>query len=169
MARSSRLRAALGVGLASLVAASGVAAVEHVAIAQAGQYHVYACRGPQGESAPADGWSGGKVGAATFIGDTCPQGGALVAALYEEPNRTANTATATWAFSAPPNTSIVGATLWRAGDVDGGTVIGASYEFWLAGPEENEIFAGCVELSRCVDGEGNFAQPLSGENRVTVP
>jgi hypothetical protein len=164
-----RRRAALGVGLASLVAASGVAAVADVGSAQAGQFHVYACRTPSGGSAPADGWSGSKVGAATFIGDTCAQGGALVAALDEEPNRTANTATATWAFGAPPGTAIAGATLWRAGDVAGGTVIGATYEFWLAGPNENEIFDGCVELSKCVEGEGNPEQPLSAGNRVMLP
>jgi hypothetical protein len=166
---ASSLRAALGVGMASFAAASGVAAVAGAGVARAGQYHVYACRTPSGGSAPADAWSGSTTGAATFAKNTCAQGGALVAALAEEPNRTANTATATWAFGAPLGASIAGATLWRAGDVDGGTVIGATYEFWLAGPKENEIFAGCVELSRCLEGEGNFAQPLSVDNRVAVP
>ena len=28
----------------------------------AGDYHVYACRPPSGESAPADGWSGSNTG-----------------------------------------------------------------------------------------------------------
>lgn len=168
---ASRSRAASSVGLASLTVVGGVVGIASAGtgVAQAGQYHVYACRTPSGGSAPADGWSGSKVGAATFVGDTCAQGGALVAALDEEPNRTANTATATWAFGAPPGTAIAGATLWRAGDVDGGTVIGATYEFWLAGPKENEIFDGCVELSKCVEGKGNPAQPLSADNSVMLP
>jgi hypothetical protein len=167
------LRTALGVGLASLVLASGTAAVAGAGVAQAGQFHVYACRTPSGASAPADGWSGSKVGAATFVGDTCPQGGALVAALYEEPNRTANTATATWAFSAPPNTSIAGATLWRAGDADGGSAIGATYQFWFAGPENldtpTNAFGQCMGGSECLVGVGNTSQPLSNENRLGVP
>lgn len=165
---ASGLRAALGVGLASLVAASGVVAVEYVGVAEAGQYHVYACRTPSGGSAPADGWSGSKVGAATFIGDTCPQGGALVAALDEEPNRTANTATATWAFGAPMGASIAGATLWRAGDTDGGSVIGATYQFGLAGTKETELFEECLNSLGCVS-RGDFQQPFSAENRVPVP
>jgi hypothetical protein len=144
-------------------------AVEYAAVAEAGQYHVYACRTPSGGTAPVEGWSGSTTGAAAFAKNTCAQDGALVAALAEEPNRTANTATATWAFAAPPDTSIAGATFWRAGDVDGGTVIGATYEFWLAGPKENEIFDGCVELSKCVEGEGNSAQPLSADNRMMLP
>ena len=159
--------AALTMGAGGTVEVLGVAPVV-VGVAQAGQYHVYACRTPSGESAPADGWSGSKVGAATFIGDTCPQGGALVAALYEEPNRTANTATATWAFGAPPNTSIAGATLWRAGDTEGGSAIGATYQFGLAGSKETELFEECLNSLGCVS-RGNFQQPLSTENRVQVP
>jgi hypothetical protein len=168
-----RRRAALGVGLASLVAASGVAAIADVGSAQAGQYHVYACRTPSGGSAPVDGWIGSKVGAATFVGDTCAQGGALVAALDEEPNRTANTATATWAFGAPAGTSIAGATLWRAGDADGGSAIGATYQFWFAGPENldtpTNAFGQCMGGSECPIGVGNIGQPLSNENRLGVP
>jgi hypothetical protein len=174
MAKSSRLRAALGVGLASLVAATGVAAVGvapvgGVEVAQAaGQYHVYACRTPSGESAPTDGWSGSTTGAATFAKNTCAQGGALVAALAEEPNRTANTATATWAFGAPSGASIAGAALWRAGDTDGGSIIGATYQFGLAGTKETELFEECLNSLGCVS-RGNFQQPFSAENRVEVP
>jgi hypothetical protein len=167
MARSG-LRAALGAGLASFAAASGVAAVAGAGVARAGQYHVYACRTPSGGSAPADGWSGSTTGAATFAKNTCAQGGALVAALAEEPNRTANTATATWAFGAPLGTSIAGATLWRAGDTEGGSVIGATYQFGLAGTKETELFEECLNNLGCVS-RGNFLQPLSAENRVAVP
>ncbi len=50
--------------IARLLAAAAAAAVLVVAgaaltpSALAGQYHVYSCRTPSGESAPADGWSG---------------------------------------------------------------------------------------------------------------
>jgi hypothetical protein len=165
----SRLRVASGVGLASAVLAVSVVGAGAVGSAWAGQYHVYSCRTPAGASAPVDGWAPSTAGAATYAEDTCPQGGALVAGLGEEPKRTANTATATWAFGAPAGETIAGATLWRAGDTDGGTVIGATYQFWLAGPKEEEIFEGCVELAACPEGKGNFVQPLSVDNRVVVP
>ena len=61
------------------------------ASADAGDYHVYTCRTPSGESAPADGWSGAHTGPETFAEDTCAQpGGALVAALRGGTARTAN-------------------------------------------------------------------------------
>ena len=74
-----------------------------------------------------------------YAEDTCSQPtGALVAALGDQPMRTANTDIATWAFSAPAGATIAGATLWRAGDADGGAAINATYQFWLAGPSETE-------------------------------
>src|SRR6478672_9240325 len=104
--------------------------------AHAGSYHVYTCRTPAGESAPADGWSGSKTGTYTYAEDTCARpSGALVAALGDQPRRTANTDVATWAFAAPANVHLASATLWRAGDADGGAAINATYEFWFAGPE----------------------------------
>src|SRR5262249_57025259 len=60
-------------------------------------------------------------------------------------------------------------TLWLAGNADGGAAINATYEFWLAGPAENEIFDECVYLSKCTSGKGNPAQPMSAENRVVLP
>jgi hypothetical protein len=172
-AAAGRLRAALGVGLASIVVATGVTVVGSAGVAEAGQYHVYACRTPSGESAPVDGWSGSTTGAATFARNTCAQGGALVAALAEEPNRTANTATATWAFGAPPGALIADATLWRAGDADGGPAIGATYEFWFAGPNNlsnpTNAFGQCMGGSECPVGVGSLSRPLSNENRLEVP
>jgi len=136
--------------------------------AQAGSYHVYGCRTPSGEGAPADGWSGSVTGSAVYAENTCQQpGGALLAALGQA-KRTANTGIATWAFEAPAGTSIAGATLWRAGDADGGAVVNAAYQFWLAGPAETNIFDECDAGSAC-PGRGDPEQPLSGENRVTVP
>ncbi len=135
--------------------------------AQAGSYHVYGCRTPSGEGAPADGWSASVTGSASAE-NTCQQpGGSLLAALGEA-KRTANTDIATWAFEAPAGTNIAGATLWRAGDADGGAVVNAAYEFWLAGPAETGIFDECGATPAC-RSLGNLEQPLSGENRVTVP
>ena len=37
--------------------------------AQAGEYHVYGCRMPDGQVAPADGWSGTKSGAFRYVED----------------------------------------------------------------------------------------------------
>ena len=136
--------------------------------AQAGSYHVYSCRTPSGESAPADGWSGLALGSATYAEDTCQEpGGALLAALGQA-KRTAGTDIATWAFEAPVGEALAGATLWRAGDADGGSMVNAFYEYWLAGPAETDIFDECDTGSACA-GRGNPAQPLSAENRVVVP
>src|SRR5690242_19205946 len=84
--------------------------------ATAGTYHLYTCRTPNGESAPADGWSGSKTGTYTYVEDTCSRpGGSLAAALGDQPARQANTDVATWAFNAPTGTHLIAATLWRAG------------------------------------------------------
>src|SRR5664279_591857 len=137
--------------------------------AQAGQFHVYSCRTPSGESAPADGWSGSKSGAETTAEDTCSQPkGALIAALGDQAPRTANADTATWTFGVPVGESVVGATLWRAGDTQGGTLANATYQFWLAGANPTEIFDECLYAVKC-QVKGIQAQPLSPENRITVP
>jgi hypothetical protein len=142
--------------------------------AQAGSYHVYTCRTPSGESAPADGWSGSKTGTYAYAEDTCKQpDGALIAALGDQPARTANTDVATWAFAAPAGERIADATLWRAGDADGGAAINAIYEFWFAGPnnlnDPANAFGQCAAGSTCPVGVGNPGQPLSAENRLVVP
>src|ERR1700691_489964 len=72
------------------------------ASALAGRYHVYTCRTPDGEVAPADGWSPSAAGTATVTDNTCSQpGGALIAGLVAQTTRLANTNTVTWAFEAP--------------------------------------------------------------------
>ena len=150
------------------VCLAGLALAAVAADAQAGDYHVYACRTPSGESAPADGWSGSVAGGSVYAEDTCGQpGGALIAALGDA-KRTANTDIATWGFEAPAGETIAGATLWRAGDADGGAVVNAAYQFWLAGPSETDIFEECGAGLAC-PGRGNPGQPLSAENLVVVP
>jgi hypothetical protein len=72
--------------LASLVALGlGLAGLASAPVASAGEYHVYACRTPSGEVAPADGWVGEKVVDWDRAEDTCSQpGGALIAAQGDE-------------------------------------------------------------------------------------
>jgi hypothetical protein len=137
--------------------------------ALAGQYHVYACKTPAGESAPADGWSGSNTGPATIAQDTCGQPrSALIAGLCAETNRTADADSATWTFAAPSGETLAGATLWRAGDGDGGAAVNASYQFWLAGSGETDVFSECVLAFGCPT-KGEIGKPLSPENRVAVP
>ena len=129
-------RTPLAVTLALVAIAAGGGAIIP-ASSWAGDYHVYSCRTPSGESAPADGWSGSNTGPETFAQDTCAQpGGALIAALRAETNRTANADSATWTFAAPSGETLAGATLWRAGDADGGGAVNAFYKFLFAGPGE---------------------------------
>jgi hypothetical protein len=157
--------ARLATGCVLAMAAAGAVAES----AQGGAYHVYSCRTPAGQSAPADGWSGSKTGAYSYAEDTCSQPtGALVAALGDQPLRIANTDIATWAFGAPVGTTIAGATLWRAGDTAGGAATNAAYQFWFAGSTETEIFDECLYGLGCA-GRGNLSAPLSPENRVAVP
>jgi hypothetical protein len=137
--------------------------------ALAGAYHVYSCRTPSGESAPADGWSGSAIGPESIDQDTCSQpGGALIAGLRAGFARTANSDSAKWAFEAPAGETIAAATLWRAGDTDGGSELYGTYQFWLAGPTETTIFEECMSVVGCA-AKGEVGQPLSPENRTTVP
>jgi hypothetical protein len=161
---------ALATGAATVVAPAAVMAPA----AAAGEYHVYSCRTPSGEVAPADGWSGTHTGVETFTEDTCEKpGGALVAALYGHTTRTANTNAATWTFTAPAGEKLAGATLWRAGDAEGGDEGFAFYEFWFAGPgngeEAGNTFGQCSGTSTCPAGRGIIGQPLAAENRLAVP
>jgi len=140
------------------------------AAALAGQYHVYSCRTPNGEVAPADGWSPSPTGVAVVMQDTCEDsGGALIAGLEGLTNRTTNTTVALWTFAAPAGETLAGATLSRAGDADGGAGSGGTYQFWVAAPTETDIFDECSYLAYCESGEGAIGQPLSSANRVVVP
>jgi hypothetical protein len=139
--------------------------------AVAGQYHVYSCRTPSGETAPADGWSG-----TTAVGgdaddsavDTCAQGGALTAALGDQSSHIANTDRATWSFETPLGDRLVGATLWRAGYLHGAAGEESTYELWMDGPIATDIFEGCIYSLRC-SGVGVSGEAMSGANRVVVP
>jgi hypothetical protein len=136
--------------------------------AGAGQYHVYSCRTPDGESAPADGWSGSAAGSETFTQNTCAQGGALVAALGDQTAHFAHTNNAAWVFEPPESELVAGATLWRAGYVHSGTGETGTYQLWLAGPITTDIFDECLHANQC-ERQGEPRQPLSEANRVPVP
>jgi len=160
--------------LAASVAPLLLAAFSPIApTATAGQFHVYSCRTPSGEPAPTDGWSGSVAGAYSFAEDTCQQpGGALSAGLGDQPPRKSDTDLATWTFDAPVGDRITGATLWRAGDADGGVLANAAYEFWFVGPENLEgpstVFDECGQ-PECATGLGTIGQPMAPDNRVDVP
>ena len=110
---------AAGPALAAVLVVLGLAG----ASAQAGQYHVYSCRTPTGLPAPTDGWTG-SVAAGGAVDDyalnTCGKGGALVAALGDETKHFPGVDFGTWGFGSPVGATIARATLWRAGDTDGG-------------------------------------------------
>jgi hypothetical protein len=139
--------------------------------ASAGEYHVYSCRTPSGAVAPADGWSGSPSGSTVLAVDTCATGGALVAALRDRVGHP-GTDGATWTFSTPADEIITAATLLRAGDADGGSELNATYEFWLAGPENIDnpanVIDQCVAEFKCPTGLGQPGEIHSSSNVVTV-
>jgi hypothetical protein len=124
---------------------------------------------PDGEVAPTDGWSGSAIGAFVYTENKCAKGGALTAALGDsfehEPSDIA-----TWTLATPPEESLASATLWRAGNANGGVSKTGTYEFWLAGPQENEVFDECVYAGTepCTTGKGEPEDPLAVENRLSL-
>jgi hypothetical protein len=142
--------------------------------ARAGRYHVYSCRTPSGEAAPVDGWVGSKTGSFTYTRDTCGEpGGALLAALGDQPTRTANSDIATWGLAVPLSVSLAAATMWRAGDADGGANLDAIYGIWLAAPDDrndpSDAFGQCTAGLSCPSGVGVIGQPFAVQNLVVVP
>jgi hypothetical protein len=166
---SPRLARRFAVSTAAGAAVLVVSWAAATSSASAGEYHVYSCRTPSGESAPADGWSGSAVGPESIDQDTCSQpGGALIAGLRAGFARTANADSAKWAFEAPAGETIAAATLLRAGDTDGGSELYGTYQFWLAGSSETTIFEECMSALGCAE-KGKVGQPLSPVSRATVP
>jgi hypothetical protein len=162
--RRAPLKAALGMAAAAAFAASAT-------VARAGEYHVYSCRTPAGEAAPADGWSGSvapRSAPDVYVKNTCGEGGALVAGLGEQAIHISYTDMVSWIFEAPSTETISNATLWRAGYLHGAPGEQASYQFWLAGPVNTKAFDECVYSLEC-HAAGDPTQPLSLSNRVAVP
>jgi hypothetical protein len=152
----------------------------------AGVYHVYSCRIPYGpmagDAAPvqdAEGevvtpgqWSHIASGTAIY-GNSCSSGGSLIAAL---PAGTTHSTSdlSRWIFNAPTDTTIKSASVWRAGDADGGS----GYVFWLAAPHDpaaaeaitsEDTFDGCAFSWSCPHpgGLGDALVPLAEQNEVT--
>jgi hypothetical protein len=136
--------------------------------AWAGDFHVYSCRMPNGEVAPTDGWSGSATGAFVYAEDKCSKGGALTAALGDGVEHEA-TDVATWTLSVPMEERLAGAKFWSAGDADGGVSKKGTYEFWLAGPTENEVFDECVYAGSqpCTIGQGEPEEPMAAANLLS--
>jgi hypothetical protein len=145
-----------------------------VALAQAGEYHVYSCRTPTGQVAPTDGWSASSHPSYDPTTNTCESGGGLVAALeagYAHP-ADSEFDKATWAFNTPEGEIIAGAELWRAGNTLGGSNANASYLFWLSGIADLGATARIFDECRADEGcpsKGNLADPFAAENRVIAP
>jgi hypothetical protein len=156
----------MAIGLLVALACGGALTAQ---VAVAGEYHVYSCRTPSGAVAPTDGWSSSVSGVSDVVEDSCKNGGALVAALGDGSSHAATTDTAAWRFTSPAEASLVAATVWRAGDADGGLSTNATYEFWLAGPTGTEVFDECVYEFGCQFGSGEPTSPLANKNRVEVP
>jgi hypothetical protein len=136
--------------------------------AWAGRYHVYSCRTPGGAAAPTEDWNGTESGSGAEVVEACGRGGSLLAGLRESAGRVPDTESATWKFAPPSGDELVGATLWRAGDVDGGFVPGDATDMvWLAGREPEFIFDVC-SAEECTGGFGTEAQPLSESNQLRV-
>jgi hypothetical protein len=140
-----------------------------VGSARAGDFHVYSCRMPNGEVAPTDGWSGSATGVAVHAEDKCAKGGALMAALGEGVSHVVGTDVATWIFSAPLGETLTKATLWRAGDAEGGSAANATYQFWLSGLTETEAFDECIYAVGCMKVMGEPEEPMSLSNILAVP
>jgi len=147
---------------------AGLCALALVGSARAGDFHVYSCRMPNGDVAPTDGWSGSATGAFVYAEDKCAKGGALTAALGDGVEHEAADV-ATWTLDVPTEETLVGAKLWRAGNADGGVSKKGTYEFWLAGPTENEVFDECVYAGSqpCITGQGEPEEPMATENLVS--
>jgi hypothetical protein len=167
--RASRTSVPLAATLALAVMLAGGAAAPVSAVA--GQYHVYSCRTPAGESAPVDGWSGsvaveGKTD--DVATDSCADGGALIAALGDQTGHIANTDRARWSFEVPLGDNLVAATLWRAGYVHGTSTETGTYQLALAGPALTNAFDECVFETGCND-LGEPGSPMSAANLFVVP
>ena len=163
-ARSAAAGAAILAGLCVLALAGS---------ARAGEYHVYSCRMPDGEVAPTDGWSGATSGSGVLTEDKCATGGALLAGLSDGETHEVEADRSSWIFSVPTGANIVSAKLWRAGDADGGWGTNATYEFWFAGPEdedaEADVIDQCVAEFGCPTGAGDTSAAMSSSNLVSVP
>ncbi len=165
----ARLAAVLIALLGATVVAGGITP----ASAHAGQYHVYSCRTPSGESAPADGWVGSSaIGGESddYATNTCSEGGALIAALGDETSHIANADHVSWSFETPVGDRLAGATLWRAGYLHGQPDETGAYTYWIASPNNGQSIEACSYTAQpSCTGVGDIEEPLSIANLRVVP
>jgi hypothetical protein len=139
--------------------------------AEAGEYHVYSCRTPAGAVAPTDGWTGSVDAEGAYDDyalDTCESGGALIAALGDATIHKVDVDSASWTFNVSTGESMIGATLWRAGDTDGGNIVNATYQYRFSGAREIPPFDECIYASGC-ESQGDPTQVFSSLNSVVMP
>jgi hypothetical protein len=130
-------------------------------IAQGRDYHVYSCSDPvTGAILPAYGWKGSGNGPTLNTCATNPVAGGLRVEAIPQFGPTKGT----WTFTAPADTNIVAATLYRS--------VVASYRtlaYWASPEEEytsSNVFDSCQgssELSPCTlgDGSAQTCKPVS--------
>jgi hypothetical protein len=139
--------------------------------AHAGTYHVYSCRMPNGQAAPADGWVGSVAPGGAYDDyalNTCAEGGALVAALGDATIHDAEVDRSTWSLAVPQPLHLTAAMFWRSDETEGGFGVNSTYETWLASPNINEPFDECIYTQGC-KGIGDTSSPMAEANRVVVP
>jgi hypothetical protein len=174
LGRREPIRAALArrATLALALCVSLTAVCLHAPVANAGEYHVYACRTPAGIAAPTSGWGGSINGSWMSDTDSCASGGSLTAALDGGVEQPANASAATWTFSAPAGTQIAAARLWWAGEALTSRPYGTTV-FSLMAPEDiyspADVFDKCENAEEGCTVKGNPNAPMAPENLVTVP
>jgi len=138
--------------------------------AHAGIYHVYACRTPTGEVAPADGWTPAARGATAVTENSCasPTGG-LAAGFVEDHVSAVPEDVASWQFVPPAGERVAAARIWRAGDADGYFNFKDEYVLWLGGVGRTSAFEECAPKSGCTAGIGEQGVPFASANLVAAP
>ncbi len=156
---------------ALLAVVVGVALGAWTGVATAGLYHLYSCRTPAGLAAPTDGWQSNTGGGAVVVSDTCFTDGSLTIEIPSETSQAVGVSAGTWIYTAPPQTTMAAATVWRSGTAT--NVLGSpdSTVFWLSAPkpayDANDTFDRCVP-QECTS-LGDLTQPLAAANEVPVP
>jgi len=169
-----RSRSTLRRRVALLVVATAVAAGGGASQARAqagGLYHVYGCRTPAGMAAPTDGWTSLVATGLQAVANTCAQGGALVGEIPSTALQPAEISQAGWLFTAPPQTRLYAADLWRTGTATNVMGYLTYTSFWLAAPEvvydSNDVFDRCLPDACTALGDPN--QPFAVANEVQAP
>src|SRR5664280_833332 len=166
-----RLRRALsrvGLLLTTLVLLLAAPAI-HASPANAGTYDVYTCTQPNGDPAPADGWTSFTNNANMVAEDNCAQGSYVTAGIlgWKEVPVAAESG---WTFLPPAGTRIKQATLhWDYNNSDfQDTGSATAFESLEAPYRGSRPFKTCVHAEGCCCS-GPWEGRISERNLVTVP